>query len=345
MFFLFCYHDAHRGTKAIMAPRSSAMMKQITLHRSIRERVTEESSSSDDDDEEEGDTFGEDSQMASERAMERRLSTIELQTNPNEIKPKRKQSIVGGKVMEADDLPWKSGNPDGSCTLQDTDMIFISNCMTGQQKEINGKRNLLRFQFLDCIVALACIKYLNSGICKSISLAVDMFIGNNIGRFASRRNDERFLSLILPSKPIDMLLKSHLASLKQAFNKISVPSLFNSNVRTINLSTWLRLCDLSDLNMGERIYKQCYIFSKMQGITDIFSLTYHPKELLLIEFIEAVTRIAYTKQIFAVETGMRKAAGTLSADELNMHVTVATVCQVLKETLKAFIKNATKVQD
>ena len=333
------------------------MMKQITLHRTTRERVVAEASSSssdedeDDAEDEDGDEFEDYDQKAfndkkevAEKAVERRLSTIELQTKPSDMKP-RKQSIIGGKVIEAEDLPWKSGNPDGSCTLQDTDMIFISNCMTGKKGDINNKRNLLRFQFLDCVVALACIKYLNSGICKSIALAVDMFIGNNIGRFASKRADKRFVSLILPSKPVDVMLKFYMTSLKQAFTKMSLPSTFNLNVRTISLTRWLRLCELSDLNMGDRIYKQCFIYSKMQGITDLFSLTYHPKELLLIEFIEAVTRIAYTKQIFAVETGMRLPLGTLSTEELNMHVTVATVCQVLKETLKAFIKNSIKVQD
>jgi hypothetical protein len=342
-----------------MAPRSSAMMKQITLHRTIRERVRDVSSSSEEeddddddyDDEEEEEDFEDKNEKketekeqisVTEAALERRLSTVE--NNPGEA-GRRKQSLVGGKVIVAEDLPWKSGNPDGSCTLRDVDMIFVSNCMTGQKGEINNKRTLLRFQFLDCIVAMACIKYLNSGICKSISLAIDMFIGNNIGRLASKRNDSRFIDVILPSKPIDMVLKFHLGGLKQSFAKISTPSDFNSNVRTVSLSKWIKLCDISDINMGERSYKHCFIFSKMQGILDLFNPAYCPKELQFVEFVEAIARIAYMKQTCAVEQGLRKAPGTLSNDELNMHVTVATVCEVLKEILKSCIKQSAKVQD
>jgi hypothetical protein len=331
-----------------MAPRSSAMIKQITLHRNFRDKIQEESSSDDEgnDDLSEASVVEASAHLSrrKSKAVERRLSVAEQLIKPSDMSRKR-QSIVGGKIIEAEHLPWKSGNPDGSCSLHDIDMVFVSNCMTGQKHIINNKRNLLRFQFLDCVVAVSCIKYLNSKICDTIPAALDFFIGNHIGRFGLKRNDARFIKLILPSKPIDNILKFYLKGLKQAFNVISAPSETNSKVRTLSFSKWIRLCELSEVVVDVRVYRHCFLFSKVQGIVDLFGPLHHPRELQFDEFVEGIARLSYCSQSHATALELEKVAVGLSQEDLDKYVTVATVCQVLKEVTKSFIKNAVRVQD
>lgn len=270
-----------------------------------------------------------------EVALERRMSTVEMLMKPSAlVHQKRKQSVIGGKVILVQDLPWKSGNPDGSCSLQDLDMVFVSNCMTGLRHEINNKRSLLRFQFLDCVIATACIKYLNSGICNTIPSALDMFVGNHLVRYGMKRDDRRFIDLILPSRPIDTILQHYLTRLRQSFGKLSTPSESNPKVRTLNLQTWLRLCELLDTSLDSRVCKQCFMFSKVQGIVDVFGPNYHRRELTLLEFVEAVTRVAFSKQV--VQEGADGGGGEGG--------TVAAVAPVLKEVIKLVIKNAPRAE-
>lgn len=339
------------------------MIRQLTLHRNIRERFKEQTSSSSDNDEDD-DFFDDDEESslieerdctrsdkqekkiaAAEAVLERRLSTVEQLIKPSSMATNRKQSIVGGKVIETNDLPWKSGSPDGSCSLKDLDMIFVSNCVTGQKHPTNSKRCLLRFQFLDCIVAASCIKYLNSNICDSIPSALEYFIGNHISKLGLKRNDGRFIRVILPSRPIDNILKFYLKGLQQSFNILSIPSESNPNIRTLNLSKWIRLCELSELKLEGRVYKHCFMFSKMQGIVDIFGPAYHPKELQFIEYVEGIARLAYTKQVNNTAAELEKVTVGLSQADLDKYVTVATVGHVLKEICKLFIKNASYLND
>ena len=330
------------------------MIKQIAMRRASIAKVKEAMSSDESDNDENENSSIESSNDAQKIGCEvnaKYMTDNGADTNAAArslqlASPHKRQSIVGGRVTEVDELPWKScGDAVGSCNMRDVDMIFISNCVTGPKQEINNKRSLLRFQFLDCIVAIACIKYLNSGICTSISVAIDMFMGNNICKYAVTRDDERFIKIVLPSRPVDEILKFYLRNLKECFNKISFPCDFSPTMRTLNLNRWVRLCELCQFNLGERTYKQCFIFSKMQGTADIFSSSYHAKEIQFIEFIEAVARLAYKRRVAAVEKGMRKADGELSDFELNMHVTIQTLCQSLRETIKEIIKFAVKVQD
>jgi len=83
--------------------------------------------------------------------------------------------------------PTRGGNAvNGTCTRTEVELIFVSACITGPRHEINSKRALARFQFLDCLVSIANVKFIKSGRCSSLAEALQLLLNDHVGAWAER---------------------------------------------------------------------------------------------------------------------------------------------------------------
>jgi len=81
----------------------------------------------------------------------------------------------------------RGGNAmNGTCTRTEVELIFVSACITGPRHELNSKRALARFQFLDCLVSIANVKFIKSGRCANLAEAVQSLLKENVGAWAER---------------------------------------------------------------------------------------------------------------------------------------------------------------
>lgn len=125
----------------------------------------------------------------------RRVTVVD--TSANEA-PLAKESSVDSKnsaqpvlVPPATDVPIqqsiRGGNAmNGTCTRTEVELIFVSACITGPRHEFNSKRALARFQFLDCLVSIANVKFVKSGRCSNVAEAVEFLLKENVMVWAER---------------------------------------------------------------------------------------------------------------------------------------------------------------
>ncbi len=206
-----------------------------------------------------------------------------------EIKPSVSVSVVDDRAKSVTKNPIK-----GYCTRTEVDLIFTSNTITGPKHEYNSKRSLCRFQFWDCLVALANAKFVTSGLCKDLGTALQMLIQKHIEPYAERDDGNYFRKHILLTEDIDIVLKSNMPLLEKVFKAHSGQENLPLEPKTMSIKEWIEICDksaLSDANFNERPTKLAYCRSKILDVS-IFDENPTFKKMSFLEFLEAVVRSA-----------------------------------------------------
>ena len=181
------------------------------------------------------------------------------------------------------------------CTRTEIDMIFISNAITGPKHEFNGRRSLCRFQFIECLIALAAAKFISTGICKDKASALEKLIDEHIRPYAERDDAMKFRENILITEAVDTALKNCKNELDKVYRNYSgLENLPTDSTKTVCIKEWINMCDDSMLSevLGERPTRLAYTRSKVQS-KDIFDETTNFRKMNYIEFCEAMVRIAF----------------------------------------------------
>lgn len=181
------------------------------------------------------------------------------------------------------------------CTRTEVDMTFISNAIIGPKHELNGRRSLCRFQFIECLIGLASAKYCSTGICKDKATALEKLIEEHIKPYAERDDSVKFRNNILLTEAIDTTLKNCKNDLEKVYRNYSgLENLPTDAIKTVSIKEWINMCDDSMLSevLGERPTRLAYSRSKVQS-KDIFEETSNFKKMNYIEFCEAIVRIAF----------------------------------------------------
>jgi hypothetical protein len=106
-----------------------------------------------------------------------------LEEDYSVVSGKSRATMLGHNAGESDGEP----NPmNGTCTRTEVELIFVSACITGPRHEYNSKRALCRFQFLDCLVNIANVKYVKSKQCSTIESALKKLLLECIDPMAER---------------------------------------------------------------------------------------------------------------------------------------------------------------
>lgn len=174
-------------------------------------------------------------------------------------------------------------------------MTFISNAIIGPKHELNGRRSLCRFQFIECLIGLASAKYCSTGICKDKATALEKLIEEHIKPYAERDDSVKFRNNILLTEAIDTTLKNCKNDLEKVYRNYSgLENLPTDAIKTVSIKEWINMCDDSMLSevLGERPTRLAYSRSKVQS-KDIFEETSNFKKMNYIEFCEAIVRIAF----------------------------------------------------
>mmetsp|Transcript_23289 Transcript_23289/g.34180 ORF Transcript_23289/g.34180 Transcript_23289/m.34180 type:complete len:935 (+) Transcript_23289:1535-4339(+) len=166
-------------------------------------------------------------------------------------------------------------NGNGTCSRAEVDMVFISNCATGPRVEWNNKRYLTRFQFIDAIVSLACLKFIQSGICGGVPEAIFRLCTDNIEVYAESVGNELFVNGILSCKSVHRIVKQYFRDLERIFRCYThgeaVP--LNTSQRTMSVNKWFLLVRDNNIEINERDGKLCFYMANVQDSIDIL----HPK--------------------------------------------------------------------
>lgn len=210
--------------------------------------------------------------------------------------------------------------PNVKCRRTDADMIFISNCITGPKHELNSRRSLLRFQFLDSLIDLARVLYnvklpstslrkqrANSdviedpfGSCGVIE-AMEKFIIEVVVPCAERNDWVLFNKQVLLTEPIDTVLRKNMGIYEKVFKRFSGLENLPSESKCMCFKEWLELCEKSGiiLSLGERLVRLAFWRAKVPVAhclpEDLSRNLFFFKQLTQAEFLEALVHVAHAK--------------------------------------------------
>ena len=94
--------------------------------------------------------------------------------------------VPGPVSTESSVYSGRASTLNGTCTRTEVELIFVSACITGPKHEVNTKRALKRFQFLDCLISIANVKYIKSGKCTSLAIALEQLMKDHVLAWAER---------------------------------------------------------------------------------------------------------------------------------------------------------------
>ena len=243
-------------------------------------------------------------------------------------------------------------------------MIFISNAITGPKHELNGRRALCRFQFIECLIGLAAAKFCTTGICKDKASALAKLIEDHIKPYAERDDGVKFRENILITEAIDSALSDCKIDLEKVYRNYSgLENLPTEANKTVSIKEWINMCDDSMLSevLGERPTRLAYCRSKIQS-KNIFDEMSNFKKMNYFEFCEAIVRIAFwirggnnaeieerprSKQIPEQPTSLKRSnrsgdlipirqASKASLESLSVVVTAEEVAEEIPNIMKRF---------
>lgn len=183
--------------------------------------------------------------------------------------------------------------------LSDCDLLFVQTNApnVGQPKlERNPDRALTRFQFMETIVRLAKLRYLErEDDVETMQEAVRLLLENYVVPYARRdtlgqawRHEELYV------KEVDTVLREYLDDIKELYMNFSGRDQYATERPTMSMNEWLdMMLNFGDLDSEEydpRDVKLAFVYS-MQVVEDEM-VTNKAQEADLVEVYEALCRVA-----------------------------------------------------
>ena len=159
------------------------------------------------------------------------------------------------------------GPINNGCTRTEADMIFITNCLSGPKHELNTKRSLCRFQFIDALFFIADVKFVKTGTCRNINDAFQKLLSEYILPNAERDDSLKFREMFLLTEVVDEVLRENLKTLAEVYKRFSGAENTPSEKKTMSIAEWNYLFDLADISghfpvITERMKDLAYCRSK-----------------------------------------------------------------------------------
>lgn len=176
---------------------------------------------------------------------------------------------------------------DKSLTPEDVDQIFVGT--TTGSRTLPGKPTnaLSRSEFVETLVRIAYIKYLERGLARTLPQAVQMLIKNHLlSRNLITEDVEEFRRQQVWTLKVDDLLRSNMGPISDVYRYFSDPG---HKQAYLNLRQAQKIGRA--IGLTEDQTTKCYCFSKMIVANELAD--YHQyQQLKLSEFCEFLVRIA-----------------------------------------------------
>jgi hypothetical protein len=189
------------------------------------------------------------------------------------------------------DFAIKSKMPDNIVNLSTLDRTFIAaNLKVDAAASTDGSNGLCRFEFLEILVRLANIKYLETKIVKSFTEAAEKLISECVIHNFLPESWQEFRDKELWTIDVNDVLEANLDNLKKIY-----ASYITQVHKSMDLQDCIKLCTVdSPLQISEKDICFAYGMCKMTVVNEEkFKGQY--SALQFVEFLEFVGRIAFAK--------------------------------------------------
>jgi hypothetical protein len=180
-------------------------------------------------------------------------------------------------------------------TRTEIELIFVAGAIYGPRHELNSKRALCRFQFLDALVAIANIKFVKTQKCPDIVSATTKLIEEHLLPYAERDDGNKFREQFVYTEECDVALRRHLPALERIYKSFSGAENTPLEDYTMSFREWTDMCEMGALdedNLSERSMKLAYVNSLFPYL-DLFDETLAFRKMTKFEFFECMVRSAY----------------------------------------------------
>ena len=185
--------------------------------------------------------------------------------------------------------------PAKGATRTEIELIFVSGAIYGPRHDVNSKRALCRFQFLDALVAIANVKFVKTGKSPNIVTATERLIVDHLLPYAERGDGKGFRDKFLYTEECDIALRRILPQLERMYKAFSGRENTPLEEKTMSFREWTDLCEMGALdedNLSERHMKLAYVHS-LFPFMDVFDETLDFKKMGKFEFFECIVRSGY----------------------------------------------------
>jgi hypothetical protein len=198
--------------------------------------------------------IGDVSEFKANKPTSSRPSDVKFERKGSAVKPSNKFKSAAAavsaihKLIDGNSKKQVSTMQYNGCTRTEADMIFISNVLSGPKHELNSKRSLCRFQFIDSIFSIADAKFLKTKICKTMSQAFQKLLLEHVLPFAERDDALKFRDTFLLKEIVDDALRDNLKILMKVYRKFSGLENTPNDKKTMSHGEWCSLFDLAGIS-------------------------------------------------------------------------------------------------
>lgn len=189
--------------------------------------------------------------------------------------------------------------PSHPFTRGEINVIFLSNCQSGPSHDLNSKRDLCRFQFIDTLVSIAVAKYR-----VSPAAATEQLMHQNLFAYAERDRSNEFRSFYLITEETDTLLREHYGTLMKLYSlysksKISPAPDSTHEEPLLSLNSFRSIftaaSERTSSSIPDRYIKLSFYRTKAATApcVDFFSGLEDYQKLSFLEFLEATVKLAH----------------------------------------------------
>ncbi|KDO29137.1 hypothetical protein SPRG_05380 [Saprolegnia parasitica CBS 223.65] len=187
-----------------------------------------------------------------------------------------------------------------TCTRAEAEMCFIAASSSGPKLKWNTRRSLIRFQFLEALVALASSKFLKSKRAPTVAAAVQLLIEQHVTR-ATWHDSQTYRGAALHTPALDAILKDHLHVLKELFTLFAGSiDVGDGRGKRLSYAEFVSLCEqaqIIDEGLATRDVKLALMRAKETEVFDATGDGEEWKKIGFPEFLEACARLADAKDL------------------------------------------------
>jgi len=209
----------------------------------------------------------------------------------------------------------------------DLDTIFIV-CNFNEDKStehVNDTNSLVRFEFLEALVRIACAKHGHrcGAKCTSPEEAVEELCTSEVTKrlpIGALVDSNDFRRERLYYQEVDKAFYNHLPLLKAIYSRFRGPKDGRRRAKLLRLEDWMKFVtaarlvgDPLDPDFAMRDARLCYIWSRMVVYDEIGDVARH-ESLTFVDFLEALGRVAELRALPSYDELERSGYGTSAFD-------------------------------
>jgi len=131
----------------------------------------------------------------------------------------------------------------GGCGRAEVALVFVACQTIGPKSSFNKKNALCRFQFMEALVSLAGLKYINTKMVKTYAEAVDRLLQERVLPQSDLPPQKDYRHGIIYVEQVDLVLRRNLPLIEVLFKAYSgKTNLPNERVKTCSSGEWAEMC-------------------------------------------------------------------------------------------------------